>query len=770
MLELYVTTGLEFYAIGMRRKAAFFLRRAALCQIQLGLYGLAGKLLLQIAGTYRLHKLAEWLAADIHSGVTVAAKDATMMPATAVDGWPMLQAMVIRDVMYTFMKLGDPDRKARVVAYFCERIKVAEARAMLPGLLLEVSKSPLTAIVPQGLTGVPVLLDLMPQPLPAERLPLRDPIQTGSDSSTGPFIVSSLRHTRTKARATTLTWVAGEEAVVKVLVSNPLPIQVDIESIALFSNVGGIASLPVTGLFLKPHQGWHVLELCCTPLTAGPLILNGCVTRAFNVESLHWLRCPAIEVLPPEPQLTVRATCGGAAVRDGATVNTLAGEQKTLIVFVENIGVLPIAGIKLGFAVLPRDNDSAGPESPPLSNAHQAPESVELVLNADRGSRGSAEAEMNAVQVTLYVDARELYGMLPLQPGRSAKVAIKFKTCDVRFTGLRLTAEYSKHCRATTADTHVDESNTGLMHRALDFAMPVAVAKSLTCGEFKFGRYVPLQFSALAQQNGDAETSVHTLPITLDMVPTEAASSDYFVLGFGVRNETEEAHSVSVQCAGSAVRNFVLQGFCISSLQIILPKSIAAAAIEESGHQLKVQGLREAIQKYVTLIWTCGTKTGSVPVRLTSVVTSADAEAVLPTGFAIQHRVRSQPHGESDADNAVIVTRGSTLELELLVVNTGTCAATPPALSILPLQKCDSGSLFPAAPLSLRVIGAQVQGVPELEKGGIFRHIVGLHCLATGSYHVSYGCGMSSLAHSETATAKTRLVWGQPISVTVVRQ
>lgn len=80
-------------------------------------------------------------------------------------GWPVLQAILMRDVMFTFMKRGDDQRKARVVAYFGERIHDPRARDMLPRLLGEFANSPMTTICPQGLVGAPQLVSINVQRL-----------------------------------------------------------------------------------------------------------------------------------------------------------------------------------------------------------------------------------------------------------------------------------------------------------------------------------------------------------------------------------------------------------------------------------------------------------------------------------------------------------------------------------------------------------------------------------------------------------------------------
>lgn len=129
------------------------------------------------------------------------------------------------------MKLEDHVRKARVVAYFCERVTAGSAREMLPGLLMELSKSPRTTICPQSLSGVPVLSALTPCTLGDNSLPLPCVVPKRASAKDSPFIYSPFK--RGSAAGKKLIWVADEVMSVRLMVCNRLPVNLSLDTIVL---------------------------------------------------------------------------------------------------------------------------------------------------------------------------------------------------------------------------------------------------------------------------------------------------------------------------------------------------------------------------------------------------------------------------------------------------------------------------------------------------------------------------------------------------------
>ena len=76
-----------------------------------------------------------------------------LKPGTA-EGWPMLQAVLVREVMDTAINLEDTQRKARIVSMFANRVTDPRASQLLPVLLTELERASPAVIVPQGLRGV----------------------------------------------------------------------------------------------------------------------------------------------------------------------------------------------------------------------------------------------------------------------------------------------------------------------------------------------------------------------------------------------------------------------------------------------------------------------------------------------------------------------------------------------------------------------------------------------------------------------------------------
>jgi len=104
-VHLWMSVGIFLHALGMQRKAGFFLRRAALTQLQFSRWDFAGSLLLKLSSVYRMEHLPAFV-----QGKLDLRKQAEIVD---TNGWPMLQAMLLRDIMYTYMKLETAEHTAR---------------------------------------------------------------------------------------------------------------------------------------------------------------------------------------------------------------------------------------------------------------------------------------------------------------------------------------------------------------------------------------------------------------------------------------------------------------------------------------------------------------------------------------------------------------------------------------------------------------------------------------------------------------------------------
>ena len=92
-LELFMTLGMRHREMGMHRKAAFYFRRAAMCEVKFKRWEEAHSLLVSIAPDYKLANLARFLVGkDVQVPDTKTGWCAPIQPALPPSLPPFLQA------------------------------------------------------------------------------------------------------------------------------------------------------------------------------------------------------------------------------------------------------------------------------------------------------------------------------------------------------------------------------------------------------------------------------------------------------------------------------------------------------------------------------------------------------------------------------------------------------------------------------------------------------------------------------------------------------
>jgi len=757
----------------MPRKAAFFLRRAALCQIQFARWGFAGSLLLKVCEAYRLCGLNDRLrGGDGTRGVDPVialprSHNGGNDPLTAViDGWPMLQAMVIRDIMYIYMKLEDHTRKARVVAYFCVRIKAPSAREMLPGLLVELSKSSRTTICPQGLIGVPALSYLVPQDPVAASIPIQCAPPVRAPVEAGPFIYSPFKRGSVLEKKT--LWVADEIMTVQLRICNPLPINLLVDSIVLYADGKfRLEACPISGLKLTAGQGWRTIELQCKALQTGRLKLGGCLIRAFNVDSFHPLSSEVVEIVAPMPKLVVSAECGEVSAGQDVTVNALLGERRTAVVRITNPSKLQVAGFRVSASPVDADGAVCGRET-----------TIHLYLGDAAGNLDAA-SKLNFPGATVRMGLGSIQRALPLQPGATASFSIDFVTTTTTFYGLALRIEY---CEKPFESVAEDPASTSIHYRRLQLLLSVAVVASLEPSDFSIkrcgGSALAASFvaessllSSAAIDNGGGAAAA-AADVAADTGFIEEYDDALFVYAFSVKNKCADAFTATVIRDQQVVRQMTIQGFCTSRVRVILAKkSLGNVRGEDGGIDLTL--LRSALGRVVQLKWRQNHTCGEVPVHVPSdAITASTAAVVLQPKLRLRHMLAVGRVGTATASRSAQCRCHDTIQLTAAITNMSSAATRPCTLSILTVQSAESGSLIPTSWLLLTPLGSMASTVPSLQPGETYEHTAGFLCLARGRYVLSYMCDTRGGVHEGSTkrpvgTPNQEVFWGTSIVVQV---
>eukprot|EP00040_Diaphanoeca_grandis_P023229 m.126024 g.126024 ORF g.126024 m.126024 type:complete len:1054 (-) comp29172_c0_seq1:75-3236(-) len=681
-LQLYTDAGIFFHHLGLKRKSSFFLRRAALCQLKYERWEFAGALLLKLASVYKLENLPKFLEGQL---------DFQREETTSDDkGWPMLQAMLLRDIMWTFMKLNAVERTARVVAYFCQRITNSKAKQILPGLLAEVGKSQKITICPQGLVGVPEIHNCSARKLDAELQPT--PIVGIQATSSSPFIYSPFGPAKVSA-AKKVVWVAKELVHVNVSLSNVLPIEIVVESICLYTEGLTFDAYPLTYLKLPPEVQDIEVTLQGKAHAPGDLKIMGYVVRAFNVDAMHWLKKSLdVSVISPLPQLKVYAEVG--SVGNDHVLNIYRGQQINIALRLENVGLVNTEKVRVKMEWLGTKETS----------------DVEMLIRRRTSELLPPTTKMKTSGLIL--DSTELQNSLPLRPGENTTSSLSVIAHDTDSPTIRLTWEYY-----STDDDEIE----GTYFRTVVRDVPLKVKPAVDASD--------LQLLQCART-----------PSTGSSSDTDAPHPEtHLLFSFELRNRATAAFQVNICFKGKQIRTFVLQGLCKSTMHVIVPKLELTDAIRDTeGKDAAVISklIINRLKKLIQIDWCLSLTQGRVHLP-TQTLSEATIRVLQNAPVKIRCTVPKCTEltiGTYECKVNTVIT------VWLTVTNVSSITWRPMLLSILPIQTMENGRTFYQTVDQLQSIGKLETIIPALKSQESFVHKVSFFCRTKGVHIINNQC------------------------------
>ncbi len=355
----------ELYrGIGFRRKAAFFLRVAAMRCVApqnphpdwTQCYGL-------------LHKANPGYCIDLCKTSAAANKADKKF-----NGWPALQVQLLQEMVGTARRMGSHAVATRHMTFLLEvmfdHLSDGEKSEFSQQLCMLTSRNP-ELDVPLTLDDVgghilpPIPLYKVPRvssfsvcPLASQLMPRK---KNGGQSSV--FVFTPITFGGGEdTKKVKFQWVAEDVAEVCLTLFNPLPVEIKVVGLALLHEGVEFENFPST-LSLAPNSGPHAVSLLGVPRQPGDLKILGYKLNVLGVQSSCKLRGPkgqaidyTIRVIPSMPQLdcTITRTDVQAVDKD-EMLRLYLGESASYECTITNISNIKANCINLSVSAHPYD-------------------------------------------------------------------------------------------------------------------------------------------------------------------------------------------------------------------------------------------------------------------------------------------------------------------------------------------------------------------------------------------------------------------------------
>ncbi|XP_074312841.1 trafficking protein particle complex II-specific subunit 120 homolog [Silene latifolia] len=378
-LVLYVEIARLYSRLGYERKAAFFSRQVAQLYLQQDNRFAAISALQVLAistKAYRVESKAsiarDALPENGQSQLDVGKMHPNSIVSQFESQWSTLQMVVLREILQSAMKAGDPlaawSAAARLLRNYYPLITPPGQNSLVVALNNTASRLPsgtrcadpaLPFIRLHSFPVNPSQMDIV------KRNPDREDWWAGA-APTGPFIYTPFSkgdaNSNSKAE---LIWVVGEPVQVLVELANPCGFDLVVESIYLSVPTGNFNAFPIS-VTLPPNSS-KVIPLSGIPTSVGPITIPGCIAHCFGVITEHLFRdvdnlllgaaqglvlsdpfrscgsptlrnvsVPGISVVAPLPLLVSRVVGG-----DGAVI-LYEGEIRDLWISLANAGTVAV--------------------------------------------------------------------------------------------------------------------------------------------------------------------------------------------------------------------------------------------------------------------------------------------------------------------------------------------------------------------------------------------------------------------------------------------
>ena len=299
-IQRYLTASAFYAKMGMMRKYAFFRRIAAMNCITPGC---------PIAAWVQCyHVLLESLCGY---GISLDSRSTSAVS----PGWSDLQMRVFYELAYTARRINNTSIAVRhlcfLLHFWHKQLSNEELNMMLEALQAYTAQ---TDILPQPLalsTGqilmpvhfinFPKVLSIEPLWLAAHLVPVKihkDDLDVSPEPASV-FIYSPLQHD-IKPQAKELTWVAGEQCIFSISITNPLMASLCIKNLSLIIEDFQLDQKPITVQLSAQSVIPQNINYLVKPQSAGRLRLTGISHRCFGVQSNckleDILNVPAIEI------------------------------------------------------------------------------------------------------------------------------------------------------------------------------------------------------------------------------------------------------------------------------------------------------------------------------------------------------------------------------------------------------------------------------------------------------------------------------------------
>ncbi|XP_033727368.1 trafficking protein particle complex subunit 9-like [Pecten maximus] len=365
-INRYCTLSQLYSQIGFQRKASFFKRIAAMQCVS-------------PQNPQPNWKLCHSLVMQCLDGYSICV-DPKDIPTGCVYGWPVLQARVLNELIFSARRTGNIPVAIRHLSLLLhtlfDTLTTQDKRDIINTLQTLTAKSEGTMAalaLDSGVILPPIPLSNIPQVRSFKLIPLQPHLQPVKIASkvekldTGPFIFTPLSLGQTDVQNKThadFCWVEHDMCEVQLQVYNPLPDELSIQQMSLMTDGVEIEAYP-TNPTIPAESGPNLVKILSRPRSSGDLRILGYTTHLLGMRSQCRLRDlpdlrnlrTTVTVIPALPQITLTASLPKVAtftsVGDGANVVTsgttsiYAGQSKECMITVRNTSNQPVEKISV---------------------------------------------------------------------------------------------------------------------------------------------------------------------------------------------------------------------------------------------------------------------------------------------------------------------------------------------------------------------------------------------------------------------------------------
>eukprot|EP00795_Rhopilema_esculentum_P008579 gene8579-14587_t len=341
-----------FDQINLKRKAAFFRRRAAHHAFK------------QTNANIGMLRYANGALNKTASGYFLDLKTHARPKQGTQCGWSAIQLKLLLDMLHVSNRLGDTMNCVRLLCYILENYS---------GIILENRKADLINRLEdcsakaeeqratnkvddiEMIRSLPIVRNFQPRPLANHLKPKKQQLEPEQG---GPFIFSSLSFQAKKKKVIEeVLWVCGDVVEVGMTVDNPLPAEIKVKQMILVTEGIQFEAFPAT-LALPAESGSFPFMLLGIPHTPGNLIIKGYKVDVFGIENMVLLDEPiTVKVAPSLPLMRLSSTLQTASFQNPTntedehyqtlftSLSSYRGHSTPTTVTIENIGKIPIRSI-----------------------------------------------------------------------------------------------------------------------------------------------------------------------------------------------------------------------------------------------------------------------------------------------------------------------------------------------------------------------------------------------------------------------------------------